>query len=52
MKNKRGDKGSPFLIPLLEEKYPCKFQFTIKETLGEVTQTITRLTNLLGKPRP
>lgn len=49
--NNKGDNRSSYLSPLLDAKYPCSDPLSIIEKLGEVTQVIIRLVNLIGKPK-
>lgn len=51
MQNRRGDKGSPWQMPLLQLKKPTEWPLTEKEIFADSRMIFTQLLNLALKPK-
>lgn len=51
IQNKRGERGSPCLIPLFQEKKPTNLPLTQKDSLADIKITLIHPQNLSSKPK-
>jgi len=50
--NRRGERGSPCLTPLLQEKYPCCVPLVETEIIAELRMANIQLQKILLNPKP